>query len=76
MRIIYFRLFPQGKTGKQISESSRLKLLEKSSSHKFVLLGEHNLAFGALNREGVVNLPFLRIILADCQKSPKPNFIY
>ena len=76
MGIIYsFWLYPHGKTGKQISESSRLTLLEKFSSHQFALLDENNLAFGALNRGGIVNLTFLRIILAVCQKSPKPSLM-
>ena len=66
--------FWQGKTGKYISESSRLKLSEKFSSHQFVLLDENNLAFTTLNRGGRVNLPFLRIILAVHQKSPEPSF--
>ena len=63
-----FRLVLEGKTGKEISESSRLEFLEKSLANKFALTGAKDNTSRFLNRRGIADLPFLRTILAICQK--------
>ena len=52
-----------GKTGKEISESSRLEFLD----------GEDNTS-GLLNRRDRVDLPLLRMLLAIRQKFQEPSF--
>ena len=52
-----------GKTGKEISESSRLEFLD----------GEDNTS-GLLNRRNTVDLPLLRMLLAIRQKFQEPSF--
>ena len=59
-----FRLVLEGKTGKEIPESSRLEFLEKVSDN----------TSGLLNRGGIADLPLLRTLLAIRQKSREPNF--
>ena len=69
-----FRLVLEGKTGKEISESSRLEFLEKFLANNFTLsdaedntsgllnrgdIAEDN-TFGPLNRGGIADLPLLR----------------
>ena len=69
-----FRWFLEGKTGKEIPESSRLELLEKFSAKKFVLSDAEGNTSGPLNRGGIADLPLLRTLLAICQKSREPSF--
>ena len=64
-----FRLVLEGKTGKEIPESSRLEIVEKFSGNNFDLSDAENNTSGLLNRGGIVNLPLLRTQLAICQKS-------
>ena len=56
-----FKLFIEGKTGKEIPESSKLKFLEK------LLVVEDNTP-EPLNEGGIADLPLLRTLLAICQK--------
>ena len=56
-----FKLFIEGKTGKEIPESSKLKFLEK------LLVAEDNTP-EPLNEGGIADLPLLRTLLAICQK--------
>ena len=69
-----FRLFLEGKTGKEIPESLRLEFLEKSSANNFALSDAEDNTSGPLNRGGIANLPLLRALLAICQKSWEPGF--
>ena len=69
-----FRLVLEGKTGKAIPESSKLKFLEKFSANNFALSdAEHN-SSGPLSRGGMADLPFMRTPLTIPQKSWEPGF--
>ena len=69
-----FRLILEGKTGKEIPESSRLEFLEKSLANNFVLSDPEDNTSRPLNRGGIADLPLLRTLLAICQKSQEPSF--
>ena len=69
-----FRLVLEGKTGNEISESSRLEFLEKFSANNFALSDVESNTSDPLNREGIADLPLLRTLLAICQKSREPSF--
>ena len=69
-----FRLVIEGKTGKEIPESSRLEFLEKFFANYFALSDAEDNTFGPLNRGGIADLPLLRTLLAICQKSGEPSF--
>ena len=69
-----FRLVLEGKTGKEIPESSRLEFLEKFSANKFALSDADGNTTRPLNRGGIADLPLLRTLLAICQKSEEPSF--
>ena len=71
-----FRLVLEGKTGKEIPESSRLEFLEKFSANNFALSDAEDNTSGSepLNRRGMADLPLLRTLLAICQKSREPSF--
>ena len=71
--ICSFRLVLQGKTGKEIPESSRLKSLEKFLVNNFTLSDVEDIS-GPLNRGGIADLPLFRTLLAIRQKSRKPSF--
>ena len=64
-----FRLVLEGKTGKEISESSRFEFLEKFLANNFALSDAEDTTSGPLNRGGIADLPLLRPLLAICQKS-------
>ena len=71
-----FRLVLEGKTGKEIPESSRFEFLEKFSvfRNNFALSeGEDNTS-SPLNRGSIADLPLLRTLLAICRKSREPSF--
>ena len=63
-----FRLVLQGKTGKEIRESSRLEFLEKFLANNFGLSDAEDNTFGLLNRRGIAGLPLLTTLLAICAK--------
>ena len=69
-----FKLVLEGKTGKEISESSRLEFIEKFSANNFALSDAEDNTFGPLNRGGIADLSFLRTLLAIRQKSREPSF--
>ena len=52
-----FRLVLEGKTGKEIPESSRLKFLEKFSANNFALSDAGDNTSALLNRGGIAGLP-------------------
>ena len=69
-----FKLVLEGKTGKEIPESSRLEFIEKFSANSFALSDADDNTSGPLNREGMADLLLLRTLLAICQKSRVPSF--
>ena len=69
-----FKLVLEGKTGKEIPQSSRLVFLEKFSGNNFALSDTEENTSGPLNRGGIANLPLLRILLPIRQKSQEPSF--
>ena len=64
-----FRLVLEGKSGKEIPESSRSGSLEKFSVNSFALSDAEDNTSGPLKRGDIADLPFLRTLLAICQKS-------
>ena len=64
-----FRLVLEGKTGKEIPESSRLEFKEKFSANNFALSDAEDKTSGPFNRGGIADLPLLRTLLAIRQKS-------
>ena len=64
-----FRLVLEGKTGKEIPESSRLEFLEKFSVNNFALSDEEDNTSRPINRGGIADLPLLRTLLAIHQSS-------
>ena len=68
------KLVLEGKTGKEIPESSRLEFLEKFLANNFALSDAEDSTSGPLNRGGIADLPLLRTLLTICQKSREPSF--
>ena len=54
--LITIKLVLEGKTGKEIPESSRLKFLEKFSEKNFILSDAEENTSGLLNRGGIADL--------------------
>ena len=54
-----FRLVLEGKTGKEIPESSRLEFLEKVLANNFALSNAEDNTYGPLNRRAIADLPLL-----------------
>ena len=69
-----FILVLEGKTGKEIPESSRFEFLEKFSANNFALSDAEDNTSRPLNRGGRADLPLLRTLLAIPQKSREPSF--
>ena len=69
-----FRLVLEGKTGKEIPDSSRSEFLGNFLANNFALSEAEDNTFKLLNRGGIVDLPLLRTILAIHQKSQEPSF--
>ena len=69
-----FRLVLEGKTSKEIPESSRFEFLEKFLANNFALSDAVDNTSGPLNRGGITDLPLLRTLLASRQKSREPSF--
>ena len=63
-----FRLILEGKTGKDIPESSRLEFLEKFLANNFALSDAEDNTSSPLNRGGIADLSLLRKLLAIHQK--------
>ena len=64
--ICSFKLVLEGKTGKEIPESSRLEFLETFSANNFALSDAEDNTSGPLNRGGIADLPL--------QNSREPSF--
>ena len=64
-----FRLVLDGKKGKEIPDSSRLKFLGKFSANNFALSDADDNTSELLNRGGIADLPLLRKLLPICQTS-------
>ena len=64
-----FRLVIEGKTGKEMPESSRLKFLEKFLTNNFTLSDAQDNTSKPSNKEGIGDLPLLRTLLAIRQRS-------
>ena len=73
-KICSFILVLDGKTGKEILESSRLEFLEKCSANNFTLSGADDNTSSSLNRGGITDLPLLRTLLAIRQNFQEPRF--
>ena len=69
-----FKLVLEGKTGKEIPESSRIEFMGKFSANNFALSDAEDKTSGPLNRGGIADLPLLRTLLAIRQKSQEPSF--
>ena len=70
-----FQITSRGKTGKEIPKSSRLEFLEKFLANSFALSDAEDNTSGPLNRGSIiVDLSFLRALLAIHQKSREPSF--
>ena len=69
-----FKLVLEGKTSKEISESSRLEFLEKFSTNNFALSDAEGNNSAMLNRGGLADLPLFRTLLAIHQKFQEPSF--
>ena len=70
-----FRLVVEGKTGKEIPESSRFEFLEKFLANNFALSNAEDNTSGPWNRGGIADLPFLRTLLAISPKVPRAKFL-
>ena len=64
-----FRLVLEGKTGKEIPESSRLEFLEKILANNFASSEAEDNTSRLLNRGGIADLPLLRTLPSIQQKS-------
>ena len=69
-----FRLVLEGKTGKEIPESSRFEFLKKFLANNFALSDAEDNTSGPLNRGSIADLPLLGTLLAIRQKSREPSF--
>ena len=69
-----FKLVLEGKTGKEIPESSRLEFSGKFSANNFALSDAEDNNSEVLNRGGIADMPLLRTLLAIRQKSQEPSF--
>ena len=64
----------EGKTSKEIPESSRLEFIEKFAVNNFALSDAEDNISSPLNRGGIADLPLSRTLLAIRQKSRGPSF--
>ena len=69
-----FKLALEGKTVKEIPESSTLEFLENFSANHFALSDAEDNTSGPLNRGSIADLSLLRTLLAICQKSRERSF--
>ena len=58
-----FKLVLEGKTVKEIPESSRLEFLKNFSANNFALSDAEDNTSRSLNRGGIADLPLLRTLL-------------
>ena len=69
-----FRLILEGKTGKEIPESSRLEFFEKFLGNDFAVSGAEDNTSELLNRGGIAAIPLMRTLLVIREKSREPSF--
>ena len=69
-----FRLVLEGIRGKETPQSSRLVFLEKFLANSFALSDAEDNTYGPLNRGGIVDLPMLKTLLTNRQKSQELSF--
>ena len=69
-----FRLVLEGKTGREIPESSRLEFLETFLATNFALSDAEDNTSDLLNRGDIADFPLLKTLLAIHQKSREPSF--
>ena len=69
-----FKLVIEGKTGKELPESSILEFLEIFSGNNFALSDAEANTSGLMNRGGIADLALLRTLLAIRQKSGESSF--
>ena len=69
-----FKLVLEGKSDKEIPESSRLEFLKKFSAKNYGLSDAEGNTSRPLNRGCIADLPLLRTLLAICQKSQEASF--
>ena len=69
-----FKLVLEGKTCKEIPESSRLEFLGKFLAKNSALSDAEGNTSEPLNRRGIADLPLLRTLLAIHQKSREASF--
>ena len=70
-----FRLVLEGKTGKEIPESSRLEFIEKFSANNFNLSDAKDNTSKLLNQGAMVDLPLLRTLIGNSSKVPRCKFL-
>ena len=68
------RLVLEGKTSKEIPESSRLEFFKEFLGNNFALSDAKDNTSGPLNSGGIPDLPLLRALLAIHQKSQEQSF--
>ena len=68
-----FRLVREGKAGKEIPESSMIRVL-RFFANNFALSEAEDNTFGRFNRGAFADLPLLRTLLTFHQKSQEPTF--
>ena len=73
-KICSFRLILNGKTGKSITESSRLEFLEKFSTNNFALSDAEDNTSGPSNKGSIEDLLLLRTLLAIHPKLQPPSW--
>ena len=68
-----FTLVLEGKTGKEMPDSSILEFVERFLANNFALSSAKGNFSGSSNRKGTAELPFLRPLLAIRQKSQEAS---
>ena len=64
-----FRLVLEGKTGKEIPQSSRFEFWEKFLANNFALSDAEDNTSGPLNRGGIADLPLAYLQFAESPES-------
>ena len=64
-----FSIVLEGKTDKEITQSSRLKFIEMFSGNNFALSDAEDSTSRLLNRRGIADLPLLRTLLAEVNRA-------
>ena len=73
-KLCSFKLVLEGKTTKEILESSRFEFLAKFSANNFALSDAEDNISGPLHRGGIADLPLLRTLFEIYQKFQEPSF--